>query len=125
MALPFRIVISPRADRPGLFEARLGDELLCVSSTPFLSAARVLAGRGHGADTPLVMRHSGSGIDSLRSSVGTAAALTVVERDRKPIKFERWRPLKRVIDAAGVAANLALLIAGAVAVHHMLGGIIE
>lgn len=60
-----------------LWEARLGDELLCTEREPFFAAARVLKARGVADEVPLVMRHAGSDEVSLRSTVGKAAGLTV------------------------------------------------
>jgi hypothetical protein len=52
----------------------------------------VLLAEGIKPDTVLVMRHAGSAADALRSTVGAAAKLTVVDdRGGKPI-FAKWSP---------------------------------
>jgi hypothetical protein len=67
---------------PNGFDARLAgcDEVLCVSDTPLLTAARVLlrAGRAD-PDDVLVMRHAGSRAVALKGRVGLVASLTIEE----------------------------------------------
>jgi hypothetical protein len=72
------------------FAAWLNGELLCQSRTPLLSAARELLGRGVPASTELAMRHAGSSIVAMRTTVGAAARLTVEEGEGAP----RFRPYK-------------------------------
>jgi len=71
-------------------EARLADRLLCVSRQPFLDSARVLLGEAHDPSTALVMRHAGT--ESLRSTIGYAAKLTVKEPEKAAPYFGKWTP---------------------------------
>jgi hypothetical protein len=92
MVDPIIIVIAPVGR--GRFRASHGGRLLVESSnTPFLDAARVLAGEGVDPATRIVMRHEGKDCDALTSTVGAAAKLTVKEstRDGKP-RFGDWHP---------------------------------
>ena len=80
--------------RPNGFDVRLAgcDEVLCVSDTPLLTAARVLlkAGRAD-PDDVLVMRHAGSRAVALKGRVGLAASLTIEETLFGP-KRRRYKP---------------------------------
>lgn len=92
------IVLTVRESpgRPGRFQALLGGlggRLLCTSRTPLLSAARVLLGEGVPPETILAMRHEGDDIITMRTTVGDAAKLTVVEPDRGSPRFKRWEAL--------------------------------
>ena len=93
---PFEIVVEPSRDGRSLgsFKAYLGSRVLCVSRTPFLSAARVLRKEGVPPDTVITMRHAGSPVVSLRSTVGHAAKLTVRE-DHRGARFVPYRPPPR------------------------------
>jgi hypothetical protein len=62
----------------GKFAARLDGRELCVSTKPFLDDARVLLAEGADPATVLEMRHDGSATVAMRSTVGTAAGLTVL-----------------------------------------------
>ena len=80
--------------RPGKFDARLGDRLLCQSTpTPFCDASRVMLAEGlaEPADT-LVMRHAGSQVDALRATVAVAARLTVTDSRLGRPRFAAWQP---------------------------------
>ena len=61
------------------------------SRQPFLDAARALLLDGCDSVTILTMRHAGSDIDALRSTVGAAAKLTVEEGDRTAPSFRSWK----------------------------------
>ena len=95
----------------GKFNAMLGD-LLLVGSTrqPLLDGARHLLALGYPPDTAVVMRHAGSGIDSLRSTMGAAAALTVDETGTP--RFARWKPYLAEAVAAPIAPNDSALTCG-------------
>jgi hypothetical protein len=88
------IVVSPRrcrkADAEQQYEARLDGELLCLSRTPFLAAARALLEKGHAPETEIAMTHAGSDVVTLRARLGDAARLTV--REDKAARFARYRP---------------------------------
>jgi hypothetical protein len=60
----------------------VGDRLLCRARTPFFTAARKLLAEGHPDDTRLVMRHEGSSMTALSSTLRRAASLTVLENER-------------------------------------------
>ena len=72
---------SDGTKHPNAFEARLAGEVLCVSETPLLDAARALLARGIAQlDDTIIMRHGGSRVDALRARVGVAAGLAVEDR---------------------------------------------
>jgi len=85
------IVVSPHENRPGRFYARLEGEveMICLSRQPFLESARKLLARGHDPSTLLVMRHAGSGTESLRGPLWAAAKLTVDEQNGTV--FAKWK----------------------------------
>jgi len=85
------ITISPAGRRR--FRASLGSRLLCTSDTPFTSAARVLMRDGVDPSTPLEMTREGSDTVDLRSTVGAAARLTVVENDHVGPIFRPYKAL--------------------------------
>ena len=67
------IVVKP-AGR-GRFCAMVGSRMLVIMSrTPFLTAARVLLADGVDPATPIRMRHDGSSVIALRSTVGRRQA---------------------------------------------------
>src|SRR5262249_10528047 len=86
------IAVTPQG-APGNYAARLegSDEILCVSRTPFLTAARELLKRGYDPSTAIVMRRAGSSTECLRSSIGAAAKLAVRE-DNGPPQFTEYTP---------------------------------
>jgi hypothetical protein len=69
------LVVAPT--RAGMFEARIEGRLICISRQPLLDVARALLAEGFAPETYLVMRHVGSAHDSLSTSIGAAAQLTV------------------------------------------------
>jgi hypothetical protein len=80
---PFEIMhldIVERTGRAGKYDAFVGDRLI-VSSTrqPFFDGARALIAFGVAPETVLIMRRRPIGTESLRSTVGAAAKLTVLE----------------------------------------------
>ena len=84
------IIASP-AGR-GNFVAHLdGRELCNATRSPFLTAARQLLSEGMDQDTKIIMRHAGSDIDCLTSTIGEAAKLCVLE-ERGP-RFARNRAM--------------------------------
>jgi hypothetical protein len=93
---PVVVVSTPAGygKRGPLFSASVdGRTIVTASVTPFLDAARVLAGEGVDPATRIVMRHEGKDYDALTSTVGAAAKLAVKEstRDGKP-RFGDWHP---------------------------------
>jgi len=102
---PVVLVVSPSLNVDGrqaystrgqLFDGAI--DCRCIaerSTTPFCDAARVLLAEGVRPEAKLVMRHAGSAADALRSTVGVAAGLTVVDDNGgKPI-FKKWSPYDR------------------------------
>jgi hypothetical protein len=88
------IVVTPRQPDPnkrwvGLFEARVGERLLCTSRQPFLDSARVLVAEGLDPDSTITMRHAGSATVALTARLGVAARLQVNEDGPR---FGAWRP---------------------------------
>ena len=86
------VTIAPIPTRPGCYTARCNGRLLCRSRQPFLDSARELLATGYPADTIIVMRHAGSAVESVRATVGAAAALTVSEEANRPPRFKLWKP---------------------------------
>lgn len=91
----YEIVIRPVRSNNlnrGLYEAYLGERLICKSSyQPLLDAARVLLAEGVDPKAPIAMRHDGTTHMALSSTVGGAAKLTV-EVDHGGIpRFGRFR----------------------------------
>lgn len=62
-----------------LYEASLNGEVLCQSSTPLRSAARILMKRGVDPKTELRMVRLGSDKTLVRARLGTVAELSVLE----------------------------------------------
>lgn len=81
--------LTPSGQR---YEARCGEDMIATSRTPFLAAARVLIERGHSSDTVLTMSHEGDDTVALRSTLGAAAGLRVVENDTAGPRFGRYIP---------------------------------
>jgi hypothetical protein len=103
------IIIKPEPRNPSRppqecrYEARLegSDQILCVSRTPFLDAARVLIDQGYDSERRINMRHEGSGTEAFNDvKLAAAAKLTVKEYDdgRCPPTFAPYRcfPAHRV-----------------------------
>ena len=105
------IIVKP-AGR-GRFCAMVGGRMLVIMSrTPFLTAARVLLADGVDPATPIRMRHEGSSVIALRSTVGEAASLTVVERDDGKTA-PRFRPFKEYpANNSGIAKDGDSALAG-------------
>jgi hypothetical protein len=75
------VIVKEAPSRFGVFSSRLegADRYLVPSSrSPFFDAARRLLDLGH-APTVLVMRHEGSSTESLRTTIGDAARLSVTD----------------------------------------------
>ncbi|MFC6788266.1 hypothetical protein ACFQE0_00635 [Methylobacterium komagatae] len=83
------LTISPSGR--GKHHARLGDRLITTSYTPLFSAARILLQEGVSGEETLTMTHEGSEAICMRTTVGTAARLTVQD-DARGFGFRRYRP---------------------------------
>jgi hypothetical protein len=87
--------IRSYAKRGPLFDAKIADRIVVRrNAQPLLDACRVLMAEGCNPATPIVMRHEGSVMDALRTTVGHAAKLTVDEPadGKRPPRFRDWRP---------------------------------
>ena len=85
------ITVAPIPTRPGYYTARCDGRLLCRSRQPFLDGARELLAAGYPASTAIVMRHVGSDVEGLRSTIGAAARLTVETDEQGRPTFRQWR----------------------------------
>jgi hypothetical protein len=65
--------------------------LLCRSRQPFLDGARELLAAGYPATAIIAMKHAGSHVEALRSTVGAAARLTVETDEQGTPIFRQWR----------------------------------
>ena len=73
-----RITIRRAFDRHGnrlrgRFAAILGDQQLCVSSSPFQAAASVLINAGYDPALPIAGRPAEANFDAMTSTIGEAA----------------------------------------------------
>jgi hypothetical protein len=82
-------IVIKEYKRRGRFDFRLEEtgRYLGRSSTPLLTAARILLAEGMPPETPIEMRHEGSITISLRSTIGAAAKLEVNNE-----RFAPYRP---------------------------------
>jgi len=80
--------------RRGRFYGWIDGKLVVTSTTPFLSAARVLLAQGLDPATVLQMRHRKTETDSLRGPMGEAAKLAVNETGSRPrfVKYAAFQP---------------------------------
>jgi hypothetical protein len=72
-------IVVKEFKRRGRFDMYLDGRHLERSTTPLLTAARILLAEGLAPETAIEMRHQGSTIISLRSTIGAAAKLGVSE----------------------------------------------
>jgi hypothetical protein len=114
---PLTIIVAPAVDRigrriPDRWDVRHGDRHLVHSTrTPLLDGARVLLDLGTDPAATVLMKHIGSDIDCLHSTVGAAAKL-VVEDDRfgRPV----FRRIRRRPPSDGAAPPVRFQKAGVV-----------
>ena len=85
------ITVAPIPTRPGYYTARCDGRLLCRSRQPFLDGARELLAAGQSATAVIAMKHAGSRVEALRSTVGAAAQLTVETDEQGRPTFRQWR----------------------------------
>jgi hypothetical protein len=78
----------------GVGASKLEDGTVLLESVriPFFSAARKLLESGVSPDEMLEMQHKGSSIIALRQRIGSAAKLTVKERDKAGLVIEPYVP---------------------------------
>jgi hypothetical protein len=67
-------------------------EFASSSPTPLFDAARTLLAEGVDPATPVAMRHAGADHDALRTTVRTAARLTVADSNQGKPVFKPYRP---------------------------------
>jgi hypothetical protein len=85
------IIIAPITTHPGYYTARADGRLLCRSRQPLLDGARELLAAGYPVGTVIVLRHAGTEVDAMTSTIGAAAGLTVNDnRHGRP----QFRPQK-------------------------------
>jgi hypothetical protein len=110
------IVVSTHSltSRGYRYAARLNGRLLCISRTPFLSAARVLLDEGVDPETVLTSTREGSDTVSLRSTLGEAAKWTVLENERHGPKRVRYSPppARRALQVHGCGPRTAFMASG-------------
>lgn len=88
MTMQIEITVQPMGCS-GRYSASIdGRVIIANSRTPFLAAARALLAEDVTPDSTITMRHHGSDITSLRSTVGHAAKLTVRENETTGPRFE-------------------------------------
>jgi hypothetical protein len=104
--------VGPRgaAGRAG---APADGRLICAKSrTPFLDTARALLAEGCDPDTIIVMRHAGSELDCLCSTIGAAAKLAVNEAGPRIVQWSQDRRFpssgSRIIAGNGEGATQPL-----------------
>ena len=85
------IVVTPVAERPGVFEACWNGRHLVESHQPFLDSARRLLEIGADPDEELRMYHHGSPDLALKGRIGLVARLTVEEGVKDGPYFRRWK----------------------------------
>ena len=94
------VIVTERPGIPGSYEARLDGQkhVLCTSRQPFTEAARSLARIAISDPEAMIeMRHVGSDVPALRGKLRLVAAMSVVERDRRTLYFEKWRPSQTAV----------------------------
>jgi hypothetical protein len=102
---------------PGRFDAAVDGEIIASARRqPLLDGAKALQAEGADPQPTIILKHSE--IECLRARLGTAAKLSVADRDRgRP--FERWRPmpLSSAVEAQNAPERQNGLSHGTVAAH--------
>jgi hypothetical protein len=93
-------IVVKEFKRRGRFDMYLDGRYLGRSTTPLLTAARILLAEGVPPETPLEMRHQGSTTISPRSTIGVAAKLEVNNE-----RFAPYRPRKGGVEDAEGEGN--------------------
>jgi hypothetical protein len=87
------VIFTGYMSRGPTFDATISDRVVVRRSTqPLLDACRVLLAEGVASSTTVAMRHAGSEVNALSTTVGYGAKLTVVEGDDRRPTFVRWTP---------------------------------
>jgi hypothetical protein len=104
-----RLVVTPEADSPGRFTARLEstDELIVAGTRqPLVDGARVLLDRGFDPATPLTMRLEGKAYDSFQPlPISQWAKWTYTEGENTPLRCARWMPRPAVGEGQKVGSE--------------------
>ncbi|MDF2995103.1 MAG: hypothetical protein K0R27_740 [Xanthobacteraceae bacterium] len=82
------IIVQPKGN--GRYAALVEGEVIVTSRQPFYASARALLKRGVYPETPITMRHEGSSIASMRSTVGHASQWRVEESDAGGLRIRRY-----------------------------------
>jgi len=86
-------IIVHTTTKPNVYEAYLGDTLLCTSRLPFFDGARVMLKLGYLSETMVNMCHKGKAYPSFVSiSLAKAAKLTVRENDEDGLRVRLYEP---------------------------------
>jgi hypothetical protein len=103
------VIVAPTLRRNGCYVARLEEKgrVLCVSTKPFLDAAHRLINLGLDPSITLLMHSTGSETESLRSTIGTGAALTVENTKYGP-RLRPWKPFSTLAVPRRIASNSVL-----------------
>ncbi len=89
-----------------MFEAWLGEELICISRQPRLDSARELLRHGHSPDVQMTTRAHNRIYDSfVAAPIGELAKWTITERDRTGLRRERWRSYQDGASSSAVEAR--------------------
>jgi hypothetical protein len=91
--------------RGPLYDGKIYGRVVITRSTqPLCDVCRVLIAGGMAPETRIIMRHEGSDIDCLISTVGAAAKLTISEGERRPIAV-RWQEHPNSISVSAPARS--------------------
>lgn len=102
-----QIIVHPKPNRQGHYDAYLGDDLLCSSRLPFFDGARALLGKGLPPTLMVTMRHHDRAYPSfVPMPLGQAAQLSVAENDASGPKLIKHKanPFAEAKRAARVEA---------------------
>ena len=87
----YNLIITP-VNPYGNYMASLDGKIIVASTRePLLAGARALLKQGADPNSVVTTRHAGSDHWAMRSTIGAAAALTVVERNSGGIRFGKWQ----------------------------------
>jgi hypothetical protein len=85
-----------------------GRRIIERSPQPFVDAARELLSEGIDPGTVLVMRYAGRTDDALKSTVGAAAKLTVLDTAQGKPVFRPWRPSPAIAGGPPVSGTAGI-----------------
>ena len=76
----------------GVFEAKLGETIICRSRQPFVDGARALLAMGYDPEMVLVMRHATTGTDALKSKLFSISTGFLVKGQVRAKRVPAKRP---------------------------------